>query len=433
MRTLWRVLAEHRSLRLLLSAGLISLTGDWILRTGLTYYVYALTGSTLASATTLLASLVPQLALGPLAGVYVDRWDRRRTMIITNLLLAASLLPLLLVHSRHEVWIVYVVTVAQSGLAQFFTTAEAALVPRTVPAPDLVTANALNGQNRDIARLTGAALGGLAVAAGGITALTLIDGASFAVAAAILALIRDPRGTTRPPAPAHHPLRDLARGARIVALHPTLRLLLLFVLITGIGEAVMSTLIAPFVRDVLHGDAGTFGLILSSQAAGGIIGGLVVASAGHRFQPRHLLGYGALAFGLLDLALFLYPLLTRALWPAFAIMIIVGLPGALTVAGLFTVFQTATDDTHRGRVFGLATAVQGAAMLAGALASGALGNHLGIIPVIAVQGAGYCAAGVVVLLGLRPRPKQPRDDRPWRPRRCGNQPPNDRHLARGCG
>jgi len=402
MRTLWRALTRHRNLRLLLSAGLLSLTGDWILRTGLAYYVYALTGSTLASATTLLASLIPQIALASLAGVYVDRWDRRRTMVVTNLLLAGGLVPLLAVHSRHQVWIIYLVTIAQSSLAQFFTTAEAAMVPHTVPAQDLVTANALNGQNRDIARLAGAALGGLAAGLGGITALTLIDMASFALAAAILALIRSPQPKAPRTRPAHHALREFTQGARIAAHHPTLRLLLLFILITGVGEAVMGTLIAPFVRDVLHGNAETYGLILSSQAAGGIIGGLAVATAGNRFQPRHLLGYGALTFGLLDLALFLYPLLTHALWPAFVLMIAVGLPGALTIAGLVTIFQTTTRDTHRGRLFGLANAIEGIAMLAGALASGTLGNHLGIIPILATQGAGYSAAGALMLVFLPP-------------------------------
>jgi Na+/melibiose symporter and related transporters len=405
MRRLRDALARNRNLRLLLSAGLISLTGDWIMRTGLAYSVYALTGSTLASATTLLASLIPQIVLGSLAGVYVDRWDRRRTMVVTNLLLAAGLLPLLAVHSGQQVWIIYLVTIGQSSLTQFFTAAEAAIIPHTVPVEDLVTANALNGQNRDIARLVGAALGGITAGLGGIIALALTDMASFAVAAAILALVRNPVDQTPPVASDRHLLRELADGARIAAHNRTLRLLLLFAVITGIGEAVMGTLMAPFVRDVLHASAQAYGLILSSQAAGGIIGGLLVATLGNRFQPRHLVGYGALTFGLLDLALFLYPLLTRTLWPAFVIMIIIGLPGALTIAGLFTVFQTSTSDAHRGRVFGLAGALEGAAMLAGALASGALGNHLGIVPVIATQGAGYCAAGLLMLL-LLPRPQQ---------------------------
>src|SRR5712691_10693721 len=88
----------QRGLRLLLTAGLISLTGDWIMRIGLAYYIYAITGSTLASATMLLASFVPQIVLSSVAGVFVDRWDSKRTMIISNLLLAAGLLPLLAVH-----------------------------------------------------------------------------------------------------------------------------------------------------------------------------------------------------------------------------------------------------------------------------------------------------------------------------------------------
>jgi MFS family permease len=92
MRAIWRVLAARRDLRFVLSAGLISLTGDWILRIGLTYRVYALTGSTVTSALTMVASFLPQVLLGALAGVFADRWDRRRTMIVADLLLAAGLL-----------------------------------------------------------------------------------------------------------------------------------------------------------------------------------------------------------------------------------------------------------------------------------------------------------------------------------------------------
>jgi hypothetical protein len=81
-------------------------------------------------------------------------------------------------------------------------------------------------------------------------------------------------------------------------------------------------------------------------------------------------------------------------------MALVGLPGALVVAGLMTIFQTATDDGHRGRVFGAAVALDGVAMLAGTAVAGTLGERLGIVPVIAVQGAGYVAAGLLVLLTL---------------------------------
>src|SRR5260221_12602169 len=90
MRAIWRVLAGQRDLRLVLSAGLISLTGDWVLRIGLVYRVYVLTGSTVASALTMASSFLPQVLLGAVAGVFADRWDRRRTMIVADVLLAAG-------------------------------------------------------------------------------------------------------------------------------------------------------------------------------------------------------------------------------------------------------------------------------------------------------------------------------------------------------
>jgi MFS family permease len=142
---------------------------------------------------------------------------------------------------------------------------------------------------------------------------------------------------------------------------------------------------------------------MSAQAIGGIAGGVFATLFGHRFSARTLLGWGAIAFGALDLALFLYPLAIRTLWPAPILMVIIGLPGALLVAGLMTVFQTNTEDGHRGRVFGAAMALEGIAMLGGTLAAGALGGHLGIVSVIAAQGAGYVLAGAVVLATL-PRP-----------------------------
>jgi MFS family permease len=167
VRATWRLLAAHRDLRFLLSAGLISLAGDWILRVGLAYRVYALTGSTIASALTIASSFLPQLLLGALGGVFADRWDRRRTMIVADLLLAAGLLPLLLVHGAGQVWLVFVVLVWEGMVAQFFTPAEQAVLPTLVPDEALVTANATGGQVQNLSRLAGSAVGGVIAAVAG--------------------------------------------------------------------------------------------------------------------------------------------------------------------------------------------------------------------------------------------------------------------------
>jgi len=389
-----------RDFHLLLGANFVSFLGDWILNAGLAYQVYVLTGSTLASAAMVLAGLVPQVVLGSYAGVLADRWDRRRAMIACNLLLAVTLLPLLLIRHPGQVPIVYAVAAAQSALAALFASAEAALVPSLVTGSELVTANALNGQARDVARLAGAALGGVLAAAGGIRLIAVADAVTFVLAAGLLMLIRH-RAVRRPAVEREsHAWRA---GLRIAWSSRTLRALLAFVLITGVGEAVMMTLMAPFVRDVLHGGAEAYGAIMAVQAVGGLAGGLVATLVGHRFPARLLLGAGAAVFGLLDLVLFLYPLIHPAVWPALAIMIVVGVPGALTVAGLVTVFQTATADAYRGRVYGALTALKAAAMLVGIALAGTLPARVGIVPVIAVQGAGYLSAGLLVLVVLSDR------------------------------
>jgi Na+/melibiose symporter-like transporter len=412
MRTIWRVLADHRDFRLLLGAGLVSMTGDWILEIGLAYYIYAITGSTLASATMLLASFVPQILFSSVAGVFVDRWDRKRTMIGANLLLCVGLAPLLLVHSADQVWIVYVVLMWEGIIQVFFSPAEQALVPHLVPDDRLVTANALNGQNADLSRLVGSAIGGVVAGLGGITALAAVDAATFVLAASMVAAVRTSGRAVDSDAAPETSTRELEgrlmrlwnewlNGLRAAASQRVLRVIFAFVLVTSVGEGIMGTLFAPFVRDVLHGSAEAYGLIVSVQAIGGIAGGLVAASVGHRVSAAHLFGWGSVVFGVVDLTMFLYPLVWVQVWPAAACMIVVGVPGALTVAGFMTLFQRSTADAYRGRVFGAMGLVQSVAMVVGAVGAGFLGSSVGIVPVLAFQGGGYLVAGCAIVVLLR--------------------------------
>jgi Na+/melibiose symporter-like transporter len=412
VRELWGVLARQHDYRLVLSAGLISLTGDWLLRTGLAFQVYVLTGSTLASGGLLLASFLPTVVLGSLAGVFVDRWDRRRTMIVTNILNAVVLLPLLAVRDDGAIWIVYVVVLAQSCLQQFFSPAEQSMVPHLVEPGQLLTANALNGQIRDIARLAGAAMGGVLAAAGGLPLLAIVDAATFLIAMGLITRVRHrvERNLVRPAVSAIRRLKaEWREGIRICLGGRAMRLVFVFGLVTGVGEGVMSTLFAPFVSAELGGDGTAYGLIVSSQAVGGIVGGLVAAAVGSKLSAAKMWGVGSVLFGLIDLVLFCYPLISDSLIPAFVCMVVVGVPGAFTIAGSMTVIQRLTDDASRGRVFGALFAAEGVAVLTGIVVAGVLGDLVGVIPVLVFQGLGYLVGGVVILarqplLAARPEP-----------------------------
>ncbi len=183
----------------------------------------------------------------------------------------------------------------------------------------------------------------------------------------------------------------------------------------------MGALFAPFVRSRLHGSAAAFGTIVSAQAIGGIVGGLAVAALAHRVSAWSCLALGSIAFGLIDLAMFLYPLAYERVWPAIALMVVVGFPGALLVAGLMTIYQTATTDPHRGRIFGLMATVEGAASLAGIAAAAGLAPLVGIVPVLAVDAAAYTGCGVVVAFLARPRNRAALDSAPVEPASAGSE------------
>ena len=123
-------LLRQRNFSLLWFGQLLSLVGDWVLLVALPFYVYDLTGSALLTGVMWMVESLPRLLLGSLAGVFVDRWDRRRTMIVADLTRALIPLPLLLVPTREWPWVIYVVAILESVISQFWVHAKAAITPR---------------------------------------------------------------------------------------------------------------------------------------------------------------------------------------------------------------------------------------------------------------------------------------------------------------
>ena len=192
-------------------------------------------------------------------------------------------------------------------------------------------------------------------------------------------------------------------GLRTSASNRVLRTLMIAMLITSTGEGIMGTLFAPYVRHVLHGSGQVYGVITGVQAIGGVVGGFLVAVVAERWSPVTMVWIGSILFGLIDLAIFLYPLLWVTPWPAAVGMIVVGLPGAVVVAGMMTLYQRNTTDERRGRVFSLIALAQAVSVVIGATLAGFLGGPTGIMPILALQGVGYVVAGLLVLVRLGDR------------------------------
>jgi MFS family permease len=401
---------RQRNFGLLWTGGLISMIGDWILFVGLPFEIYRLTGSTLATGGMVLAALLPRIVLGSVAGVYVDRWDRRRLMIVVNVLLAVFLLPLLAIGAI-GLWVAFLVLVIESSLEQLFQPAEMALLPNLLEGGDeeLVTANALSGVNRHLARLIGPAIGGAVVALGGLTAVAVLDAFTFLVAAGLIAAIR----TTKSRAERHESLehetisawqRLLAEwrdGLRVVGHDLVLRAVLVFLVITAVGEGLTLTLFVPWVKDALNSDSAGYGAVLSTQAIGGLFGALVIGRLGPRINPLRMLIVASLIFGLIDLVLFTYPVLYPHIGPALVMLVIVGVPGAAIGAGIATLEQIRAEDRQRGRVIGAIGALGAIGSLVGAVLAGFAGEVVPVVALLVVQGSGYLIGGLVVAFMTR--------------------------------
>ncbi len=397
---------RQRDFGLLWLAGLISVIGDLAMIVALPLHIYKLTDSTLATAGAFAATFIPRVLFGSIAGVFVDRWDRKRTMFIADLARAVLLLSLL-VAADHLV-VLYVVAAIQGTIGLFFRPAESSLLPLLVGKDRLVAANAMNSLNDNLGMLIGPALGAALYAWAGLGFVALVDSVSFVGSALLIMLIT---ANARPPANTtidhgtsswNKMIVDLHAGMRVVRYDRVLSVVFISSWLGAISEGIFLTLaLAPFVLDVLGGTEAQVGWLAAAQAIGGLLAGLIIVRIGHRFAQRRLFGVGMFALGITDFGAFNARLIagpgTAAVGVAMGWMVLSGIPVVAYSSGRQSIVQAQTDDAYRGRVFGTLGSVEGIAILIGLGLGGVLGNSIGIVPVLSASAALRLIGGVIAL------------------------------------
>jgi len=388
----------QRNFALLWFAGLISMIGDWVLFIALPIYTYNLTRSSLATGIMFMAGTLPRILLGSIAGVFVDRWDRQRTMVIADVSRALLLLLLLLVRSPESIWIIYLVAFLQATISQFFGPAENALLPRLVDESQLVAANSLNILNNNLARLGGPALGGLMLASFGFRNVVIIDAISFLLSGIMIAFIVQPslvaektdEVTAQP-----NLWQGWLSGLRLIWNSRVVSVIFLVIGIAGIAEGLFNVSFVIFIRQKLGGDALEFGWLTSAQAIGGLIGGLLIGGAGNRIQPNRMTGLLAVN-GLLILILVNFP----SLWLSIALLLLAGVPVVGYFVAVDTLLQQHVADQYRGRVFGALATSAAILVLFGQGLAGRLGDAFGIVPLLNLKGILDIVAGLLAFILL---------------------------------
>lgn len=399
---------RQRNFALLWFGGLISIMGDWVLRAALPFYVYELSGSTMATALMFAARLVPNFLLGSAAGVFADRWDRRKLMAVTSLGQAVIILPLQWVTSTDTLWIVYAVALFQTVLAVFFAPAENALLPQLVAKEQLMHANALNLLNNNLGRLIGPLVGGVLLAAAGLSSVVVFDSLTFLAAGLLIFLVRTPARAVSPislqghntPGVFRRFLHDWREGIDVIRKDQVISILFVAFVLLNLGGIMLDPLGTPFLMEVVGVDSKMYGYILTIQAVGGITGALTAGKIGERLAPARVFGWGTVLVGLLQLIRYNLPTLPVVL----AMTVLIGLPAAVVAIAMDTLFQQFVPNSHLGRVSGTLSTTIAVVSLVGVLGiAGPMGNIWGIVPILNFAACVTIASGLTGILFLPAR------------------------------
>lgn len=369
----WR----DRDLLLVLVGGTVNNIGDWMLGVALPVYVYTETRSGLSTASVFLVELVLGVGLGPLGGSLADRWNLRATLVITNALQAITLLPLLWV-TPSRLWPAFVVVALQALIRQVNDPASFAVVPRLVADDQLLRVNAALSSGGSLARLVGAPLGGVAVAAGGLGAVVVADAITFAVGGASAWLIRGQAvrrslADTRAPTDGATELDTSVRaGLRVVRESRDLKAMLGVQGFANLAFGAFNVVFVAFVADYLDGGGTEVGLIRGSAAFGGIVSGLVIARLGRRWDPPLVMVAGYSLFFFVGLVFVNAPSVTTALWIYIVLFGLTGFPNVTSQVGTSATLQQLAPRDTLGRMAGLSGAVSALGAGIGSIGTGSL-------------------------------------------------------------
>lgn len=385
-----------RDFRLMWVGGLVSAFGSWLLTLAIPTHIFLVTGSLRATGLAAAAEYLPFLLLGPVAGVFADRRDRRRLMIGTNLFCAGAVAVMLLGLAPGRYGVLYAALVAENAGLVLCGPAWQARTPAVVGTGSLLSsANALNAASSGVVRLAGGPLGGILLVLCGARWLVVIDVASYLLSA--LALARTSRTAGGSPAAGITPgavARDLREGTRVLLRQPAARALFPVTVVYLAANASLSAVLIPLGIERLGGSEHT-GFVLCALGAGFLAGAPTLRLLLDRVQPRVLLAATLAACAVAYLGLFTSTALATALPAAVAI----GLFGSMSLVIPQTTVQRVIPNAVLGRIGAVFLTGEAAATLAGAAAGPFLAQAAGLTATAAAAAlVTLAAAGLARLL-----------------------------------
>jgi MFS family permease len=383
---------DSRNYRLFFAGQAISLIGTWMTQVAMIWLVYRLTNSALLLGVVGFSSQIPSFVISPFGGILVDRWNRHRILITTQILAMIQSLALagLALTGNIDIWHIILLSIFQGFINAFDSPARQAFVTEMVERrEDLGNAIALNSSMFNGARLVGPAIAGLLIASVGAGVCFLIDGLSYiAVIASLLAMNLKPR---KIPKQTTNVWQRLKEGFIYAFGFPPIRAILLLLALFSFMGMPYTVLVPIFAQKILGGGAETLGFLMAGSGVGALIGGIYLSSR------QSVIGLGkiiAFSPALLGLGLIIFSQ-SRILWLSLLMMLLVGCASILQIASSNTILQTIVEEDKRGRLMSLYTMSFLGILPFGNLAAGALASQIGAPNTVMVGGL-FCILGSLV-------------------------------------
>ncbi|HZQ28639.1 MAG TPA: MFS transporter, partial [Acidimicrobiales bacterium] len=395
------VLAKERNFLKLWGAQAVSNQGDWVYTLGVVASLArrGLGADTLATLVVMQAA--PRALASALGGPVIDRFSRKKIMVIADLVRAAAVGSLMFTPdpSLHHL---YAVAACLGLFGALFQPSLQASIPNVVAPDRLVAANALVSATFQLAIMIGPLVGALLVAHLGLTPAFAVNSASFVLSALLVAGVRLPKQHRDPGEVIPSPGKALAEGARFAVRTPVVRGILLVTGMIMFAAAIRNPLEPLFLLRVLHSDTAVLGLPPAVWGLGMLLGSMAAPAAARRWSCERMLTLSVAVVGLVVLAasrsLELSSLL--GLW------LLAGSGNAVGTIAYQTLLQYRTPDRLRGRIVAASETVLDVAYLAGVTLAGWLGVHAGLRVALAVAGGCFLAAALAsrLVLGKGTRP-----------------------------
>ncbi len=385
-------LFRNRSFMALWIGQIISFIGDYFVMLAVPVAVNRLTGSAMMVGLSFMSTALPGLLLGPVAGVFIDRWDRRRVMIAADVIRGLLVLLMLTVRSADQIWIFYLTGFLVACTSQFFFPARNAVLPLIVKeADDLLAANGLMQIVQTVGFLVGPALAGFSIGLWGEPVAFIANSIGYFSSAVALVFMIVP----------HTAVQRVSAGAvRTVMAEMRAGLTFLFTNRTTLGVVIMMTVSqlgigafivvwVPFLQRYYGLGAEGVGLIDSVFGGGMVLGGLILGTLSRRVKKTILAPVAMLLMGLFALPIGYSPTFFILLLLNFLFgIVLVPVQSALT-----TLMQLAVPDAMRGRVSsGLNAMINTGGLISMAFAS-FFGELVGLRVLLALVGVVIMLAG----------------------------------------